>query len=72
MVQDDEYLASLQADREKELKALEEAEAAREEERIREEESQRKLREEQVMPKTFSVISCSMVPAFILLFFWTV
>lgn len=49
-MQDDEYLASLQADREKELKALEEAEAAREEERRREEESHRKLREEQVIP----------------------
>jgi hypothetical protein len=59
-VQDDEYLASLQADREKELKAMEEAEtrrlqeeaareAAREEERRREEESRRKLEEEQVL-----------------------
>ncbi|KAK7389215.1 hypothetical protein VNO78_24051 [Psophocarpus tetragonolobus] len=45
--QDDEYLASLQADREKELKAMEEAEAAREEERRRAEESRRKLQEEQ-------------------------
>ncbi|OIV94893.1 hypothetical protein TanjilG_22090 [Lupinus angustifolius] len=45
--QDDEYLAALQADREKELKAIEEAEAAREEERQREEESRRKLQEEQ-------------------------
>ncbi|KAE9606582.1 hypothetical protein Lal_00026309 [Lupinus albus] len=45
--QDDEYLAALQADREKELKAIEEAEAAREEERRREEESRRKLQEEQ-------------------------
>ena len=49
LMQDDEYLASLQADREKELKAIEEAEAAREEERRREEESHRKLQEEQVM-----------------------
>ncbi|XP_057449940.1 plant UBX domain-containing protein 8 isoform X1 [Lotus japonicus] len=45
--QDDEYLASLQADREKELKAIEEAEAAREEEKRREEEARRKLQEEQ-------------------------
>lgn len=48
-MQDDEYLAALQADREKELKAIEEAEAAREEEKRREEESRRKLQEEQVM-----------------------
>ena len=48
-MQDDEYLASLQADREKELKAIEEAEAAREKERRREEESRRKLQEEQVI-----------------------
>lgn len=48
-MQDDEYLAALQADREKELKAMEEAEAAREEERRREEESRRKLQEEQVV-----------------------
>lgn len=45
-MQDDEYLASLQADRERELK---EAEAAREEERRIAEESRRKLLEEQVM-----------------------
>lgn len=48
-MQDDEYLASLQADREKELKAMEEAEAAREEERQRAEDSRRKLQEEQVV-----------------------
>lgn len=48
-MQDDEYLASLQADREKELKAIEEAEARREEERQKEEEAQRKVEEEQVM-----------------------
>ncbi|KAL0448130.1 UNVERIFIED_CONTAM: Plant UBX domain-containing protein 8 [Sesamum latifolium] len=41
--QDDEYLASLQADREKELKAKEEAEAA---ERRKEDELRRKLQEE--------------------------
>ncbi|OMO79429.1 hypothetical protein CCACVL1_13680 [Corchorus capsularis] len=56
--QDDEYLASLQADREKELKAMQEAEArrleeeaarraAREEEQRKEEELRRKMEEEQ-------------------------
>ncbi|KAF8412316.1 hypothetical protein HHK36_000277 [Tetracentron sinense] len=56
--QDDEYLASLQADREKELKAVEEAEARRleeqtareaaiEDERLKEEESCRKLLEQE-------------------------
>jgi hypothetical protein len=49
LMQDDEYLASLQADREKELKAIEEAEAAREEERRRAEESHKKLQEERVI-----------------------
>lgn len=59
-VQDDEYFASLQADREKELKAREEAEirkleeqvaaeSALIEERKKEEELQRKLEELQVM-----------------------
>lgn len=48
-MQDDEYLASLRADREKELKAREEAEAALEEERRRAEETLRKLQEEQVV-----------------------
>lgn len=58
-MQDDEYLASLQADREKEMKVMEEAEARRleeqaareaalEEERQKREESQRKMEEEQV------------------------
>lgn len=58
-LQDDEYLASLQADREKELKATEEAEARRlsekaareaalEEERQKEEDTRRKLLEEEV------------------------
>lgn len=46
--QDDEYHAALQADREKELKAKEEAEAALEEKRQEEEESQRKAEEEKV------------------------
>ncbi|PIN01741.1 putative regulator of the ubiquitin pathway (contains UAS and UBX domains) [Handroanthus impetiginosus] len=45
--QDDEYFASLQADREKELKAKEEAEAALAEERRREEKVRRQLQEEQ-------------------------
>ncbi|KAI3453660.1 hypothetical protein Pfo_010323 [Paulownia fortunei] len=45
--QDDEYLASLQADREKELKAKEEAEAALAEERRKEDELRQKLQEEQ-------------------------
>ncbi|CAI9093948.1 OLC1v1029568C2 [Oldenlandia corymbosa var. corymbosa] len=46
--QDDEYLAALQADREKELKAKEEADAALAEERRKEEELRRKMDEEQV------------------------
>ncbi|EPS57423.1 hypothetical protein M569_17395, partial [Genlisea aurea] len=45
--QDDEYLASLQADREKELKAKEEAEAALAEKQRVEAELSRKLHEEQ-------------------------
>ncbi|KAL3645386.1 hypothetical protein CASFOL_010566 [Castilleja foliolosa] len=45
--QDDEYLASLQADREKELKAREEAQAALAEERRKEDEIRRQLLEEQ-------------------------
>ncbi|PON46235.1 UBX domain-containing protein [Trema orientale] len=49
--QDDEYLASLQADREKEQRAREEAEAREEEERQREEESRRKLEEEQELER---------------------
>lgn len=59
-IQDDEYLASLQADREKELKAMQEAEArqleeqaarkaALEEERWKEEEARWKMEEEQVL-----------------------
>jgi len=54
-VQDDEYLAALQADREKELRAMEEEKAAKEaalmEQRRKEEETQRKLQEEQVRVK---------------------
>ncbi|PQP96589.1 plant UBX domain-containing protein 8 isoform X2 [Prunus yedoensis var. nudiflora] len=49
--QDDEYLASLQADREKELKAIEEAEARRQEDILKEEESQRKFEEEQELER---------------------
>ncbi|XP_028759029.1 plant UBX domain-containing protein 8 isoform X2 [Neltuma alba] len=60
--QDDEYLASLQADREKELKALEEAEAAREEEKRREEESRRKLREEQELETQLAAKEVSLPP----------
>lgn len=48
LLQDDEYFASLQADREKELKAKEEAEAALAEERRKEEEFRRKQQEEEV------------------------
>lgn len=48
-MQDDEYLAALQADREKELKAMEEAAAVREQERQREEESRQKLDAEKVI-----------------------
>lgn len=47
-MQDDEYFASLQADREKELKAKEEAEAALAEERRKEDEFRRQQQEEEV------------------------
>lgn len=60
--QDDEYLASLQADREKELKAMEEAEAAREEERQRAEESRRKLQEEQELETKLAAKEASLPP----------
>ncbi|XP_057520105.1 plant UBX domain-containing protein 8-like [Amaranthus tricolor] len=53
--QDDEYLAALQADREKEMRAVEEEKAAREaaleEQRKKDEESQRKLEEEQELER---------------------
>ncbi|XP_068634167.1 plant UBX domain-containing protein 8-like [Aristolochia californica] len=49
--QDDEYLASLQADREKELKAKQEAEAALEQEKRMAEEAHRKLLEEEEFEK---------------------
>ncbi|KAG4933076.1 hypothetical protein JHK87_047078 [Glycine soja] len=60
--QDDEYLASLQADREKELKAMEEAEAAREEERQRAEDSRRKLQEEQELETKLAAKEVSLPP----------
>ncbi|KAA8522349.1 hypothetical protein F0562_013290 [Nyssa sinensis] len=69
--QDDEYLASLQADREKELKAMEEAEARRlkeqaareaalEEERQREEEISRKLEEEREVERQLAAKEASL------------
>ncbi|TKY55343.1 Plant UBX domain-containing protein 8 [Spatholobus suberectus] len=60
--QDDEYLASLQADREKESKAMEEAEAALEEERRRAEESRRKLQEEQELETQLAAKEVSLPP----------
>lgn len=75
--QDDEYLASLQADQEKELKAREEAEARRleeeearkaalEEERQKEEESRRKMEEEQEYERQLAAKEASLPrePAF--------
>ncbi|KAL3498781.1 hypothetical protein ACH5RR_041513 [Cinchona calisaya] len=58
--QDDEYLASLQADREKELKAQEEAEAALAEERRKEEELRRKLEEEQEVERQLAAKEASL------------
>ncbi|KAL6986182.1 hypothetical protein U1Q18_019550, partial [Sarracenia purpurea var. burkii] len=69
--QDDEYLASLQADREKELKAMEEAEARRleeqaareaalEAERHKEEESRKKLMEEQEIERQLAAKEASL------------
>ncbi|KAF1874028.1 hypothetical protein Lal_00041469 [Lupinus albus] len=60
--QDDEYLASLQADRDKEMKAIEEAEAAREEERRRAEESRRKLEQEQESETQLAAKEVSLPP----------
>lgn len=60
--QDDEYLASLEADREKELKAIAEAEVAREEEKQRAEESQRKLQEEQELEAQLAAKEVSLPP----------
>ncbi|XP_021666569.2 plant UBX domain-containing protein 8 isoform X2 [Hevea brasiliensis] len=69
--QDDEYLASLAADREKEMKAMEEAEARRlqeeaarkaslEEEREKEEKSRKKLEEEQEFERLLAAKEASL------------
>ncbi|XP_038903850.1 plant UBX domain-containing protein 8 [Benincasa hispida] len=58
--QDDEYLAALQADREKELKAMAEAEAVREKERQREEESRQKLDAEKELERCLAEIEASL------------
>ncbi|KAL7165289.1 hypothetical protein ACSBR2_041058 [Camellia fascicularis] len=69
--QDDEYLASLRADREKELKAIEEAEAQRlkeqaareaalEEKKLEEEKLRRKLEEEQEMERQLAAKEVSL------------
>ncbi|XP_071730737.1 plant UBX domain-containing protein 8-like isoform X2 [Rutidosis leptorrhynchoides] len=58
--QDDEYLASLQADREKELLEQSAKEAAMEEERRKEEEAQRKLEEEQEMERQLTAKEVSL------------
>ncbi|XP_051115109.1 plant UBX domain-containing protein 8 [Andrographis paniculata] len=58
--QDDEYLAALQADREKELKAKEEAEAAFAEERRKEEEQQRQLQEQQEIERQIAAKEASL------------
>lgn len=70
--QDDEYIASLQADQDKEMKSIRDAEARQleeettrkaflEEEKKKEEEAQRKLEEEQVL-LLFSFISLFLNP----------
>lgn len=58
--QDDEYLAALQADREKELKAKEEAEAALAEERRKEEEFRKKQEEEQEVDRQLAAKEASL------------
>ncbi|KAL2902338.1 Plant UBX domain-containing protein 8 [Bienertia sinuspersici] len=62
--QDDEYLAALQADREKEIKAMEEEKAAREaaqeEQRRKEEESQKKIEEEQELERQLAAKEASL------------
>lgn len=62
--QDDEYLAALQADREKELRAMEEEKAAKVaalmEQRQKEEESQRKLQEEQELERQLAAKQASL------------
>ncbi|KAG9445157.1 hypothetical protein H6P81_016497 [Aristolochia fimbriata] len=58
--QDDEYLASLQADREKELKAKQEAEAAVELEKKKAEEARRKLLEEEEFERQIAAKEASL------------
>ncbi|XP_055821453.1 plant UBX domain-containing protein 8 isoform X1 [Solanum dulcamara] len=58
--QDDEYHAALQADREKELKAKQEAEAALEEKRLEEEELRRKAEEEKEMERQLAAKEASL------------
>ncbi|GMH09422.1 hypothetical protein Nepgr_011263 [Nepenthes gracilis] len=62
--QDDEYLASLQADREKELKAMEEEKAARqatlEEQQRKVEESRKKFEEEQELERQLAAKEASL------------
>ncbi|KAL9275765.1 Plant UBX domain-containing protein [Drosera capensis] len=62
--QDDEYLAALQADRERELKAIEDEKAAKEaaleEQRQKEEESRRQLEEEQELERQLAVKEASL------------
>lgn len=62
--QDDEYLAALEADREKEMRAVEEEKAAREaaleEQRRKEEESRRKLEEEQELERQLAAKEASL------------
>ncbi|CAL0312678.1 unnamed protein product [Lupinus luteus] len=62
LIREQQYLASLQADIEKELKAIEEAEAAREDERQRAEESRRKLAEEQELETELAAKEVSLPP----------
>ncbi|GER44542.1 UBX domain-containing family protein [Striga asiatica] len=58
--QDDEYLAALQADREKELKAKEEAEAALAEEKRKEDELRRKQLEEEEVERQLAAKEASL------------
>ncbi|CAA0831528.1 Plant UBX domain-containing protein 8 [Striga hermonthica] len=58
--QDDQYLAALQADREKELKAKEEAETALAEEKRKEDELRRKLQEEEEVERQLAAKEASL------------
>ncbi|XP_022932323.1 plant UBX domain-containing protein 8-like [Cucurbita moschata] len=58
--QDDEYLAALQADKEKELKAMAEAAAVLEKEKQREEESRQKLDAEKELERHLAEIEASL------------